>query len=72
MRYTDDAEINVLYTLVVDVGFLPAFQALLNCGTPSGSHLGFYTEFELGFELDKEGHGKYFHLLFIIYNPYRW
>ncbi|KAK7676060.1 hypothetical protein QCA50_020984 [Cerrena zonata] len=48
MRYTDEGEIMELCKWTVDLGVLPSFQQ--NAGMPQPN--GFYTEFELGLELD--------------------
>jgi len=48
MRYTDEGETNELCRCYVDLALLPNFQAQARA-IPSG---GFYTDFELGFELD--------------------
>ncbi|KLO16492.1 actin-like ATPase domain-containing protein [Schizopora paradoxa] len=47
MRYTDEGETNELCKWTVDLGNLPSFQHAAN-SQPNG----FYTEFELGLELD--------------------
>jgi len=46
MRYTDEGEITELCKWTVDLGTLPTFQKYATTGQ------GFYTEFELGLELD--------------------
>ncbi|TFK82502.1 actin-like ATPase domain-containing protein [Polyporus arcularius HHB13444] len=48
MRYTDEGEINELCKWTIDLGALPSFQH--NASIPNST--GFYTEFELGLELD--------------------
>ncbi|KAJ3486412.1 hypothetical protein NLI96_g4257 [Meripilus lineatus] len=48
MRYTDEGETQELCKWTVDLGVLPTFQQ--NSGMPNRN--GFYTEFELGLELD--------------------
>ncbi|OBZ74645.1 Heat shock protein 12B [Grifola frondosa] len=48
MRYTDEGEIMELCKWTIDLGALPSFQQ--SASTPQAS--GFYTEFELGLELD--------------------
>ncbi|EIW56662.1 actin-like ATPase domain-containing protein [Trametes versicolor FP-101664 SS1] len=48
MRYTDEGEINELCKWTIDLGALPSFQQ--NASVPNSN--GFYTEFELGLELD--------------------
>ncbi|KAI0060113.1 actin-like ATPase domain-containing protein [Artomyces pyxidatus] len=48
MRYTDEGETTELCKWTVDIGSLPSFQE--NARTPKPS--GFYTDFELGLELD--------------------
>ncbi|KAF9511540.1 hypothetical protein BS47DRAFT_1298826 [Hydnum rufescens UP504] len=51
MRYTDEGEIFELGRWTVDVGLLPSFQSRTNNAPPGG----FYTDFELGLELDSAG-----------------
>jgi hypothetical protein len=48
MRYTDEGALLKVCTWTVDIGSLPTFRQ--NAGMPQGN--GFYTEFELGLELD--------------------
>ncbi|KDQ16894.1 hypothetical protein BOTBODRAFT_106352 [Botryobasidium botryosum FD-172 SS1] len=48
MRYTDEGETSELCKWTVDLSSLPSFQQ--NASNPQGT--GFYTEFELGLELD--------------------
>jgi hypothetical protein len=48
MRYSDEGEIVELCKWTVDLGSLPSFQENSNMPHPNG----FYTEFELGLELD--------------------
>jgi hypothetical protein len=48
MRYTDEGETTELCKWTVDLGALPSFQQNANSPQPTG----FYTEFELGLELD--------------------
>jgi len=48
MRYTDEGETTELCRWTVDLGVLPSFQQ--NANIPSSN--GFYTEFEIGLELD--------------------
>ncbi|KAF9054273.1 hypothetical protein BJ165DRAFT_1522813 [Panaeolus papilionaceus] len=48
MRYTDEGETNELCKWTVDLSSLPTFQQ--NAASPNPN--GFYTEFELGLELD--------------------
>jgi len=48
MRYTDEGELMELCKWTVDLSTLPTFQQ--NASLPQGN--GFYTEFELGLELD--------------------
>jgi len=48
MRYSDEGEILELCHWTVDLGSLPSFQENSNMPNPNG----FYTEFELGLELD--------------------
>ncbi|CAL1697945.1 unnamed protein product [Somion occarium] len=48
MRYTDEGEIMELCKWTVDLGVLPSFQQNVSIPQPNG----FYTEFELGLELD--------------------
>jgi len=48
MRYTDEGETSELCKWTVDIGSLPSFQE--NASMPSQN--GFYTDFELGLELD--------------------
>ncbi|KAH9922307.1 actin-like ATPase domain-containing protein [Epithele typhae] len=48
MRYTDEGEITELCKWTIDLGALPSFQQ--NASVPNAN--GFYTEFELGLELD--------------------
>ncbi|VDC04739.1 unnamed protein product [Peniophora sp. CBMAI 1063] len=48
MRYTDEGETTVLCQWHVDLGVLPSFQENASMPRPSG----FYTDFELGLELD--------------------
>ncbi|KZT37177.1 hypothetical protein SISSUDRAFT_1071277 [Sistotremastrum suecicum HHB10207 ss-3] len=48
MRYTDEGETQELCRWTVDLGTLPTFQQHANASNPSG----FYTDFELGLELD--------------------
>lgn len=48
MRYSDEGEITELCKWTVDLGSLPSFQENSNMPHPNG----FYTEFELGLELD--------------------
>ncbi|KAI0370869.1 actin-like ATPase domain-containing protein [Pilatotrama ljubarskyi] len=48
MRYTDEGEISELCKWTIDLGALPSFQQ--NSSVPNSN--GFYTEFELGLELD--------------------
>lgn len=48
MRYSDEGEITQLCKWTVDLGSLPSFQENSNMPHPNG----FYTEFELGLELD--------------------
>ncbi|KAI0656294.1 actin-like ATPase domain-containing protein [Cubamyces menziesii] len=48
MRYTDEGEIMELCQWTIDLGALPSFQRHASAPTPDG----FYTEFELGLELD--------------------
>lgn len=51
MRYTDEGPMNELCKWSVDLGMLPSFQQ--NAAMPNPN--GFYTEFELGLELDSAG-----------------
>lgn len=51
MRYTDEGEIQELCKWSVDLGMLPTFQMHANMPHPNG----FYTDFELGLELDSAG-----------------
>lgn len=48
MRYTDEGETEELCKWTVDIGSLPSFQENSSMPTPNG----FYTDFELGLELD--------------------
>jgi len=48
MRYTDEGETTELCRWTVDIGSLPSFQENANIPTQDG----FYTDFELGLELD--------------------
>ena len=48
MRYTDKSEIFELCKRAVDLTFLPTFQQ----NAVASNMAGFYTEFELGLELD--------------------
>ncbi|KAI0308701.1 hypothetical protein OF83DRAFT_1123866 [Amylostereum chailletii] len=48
MRYTDEGETTELCKWTVDLGSLPSFQE--NASMPKAN--GFYTDFELGLELD--------------------
>ncbi|KAI9057551.1 actin-like ATPase domain-containing protein [Trametes sanguinea] len=48
MRYTDEGEIMELCQWTIDLGALPSFQRNASVPQPNG----FYTEFELGLELD--------------------
>jgi len=48
MRYTDEGETTELCKWTVDLGILPTFQQNSQMPNPNG----FYTEFELGLELD--------------------
>jgi len=48
MRYTDEGAIDELCKWSVDLGMLPSFQMHAQMNHPKG----FYTEFELGLELD--------------------
>lgn len=51
MRYTDEGETIELCRWTVDLGTLPSFQQHANNPQPGG----FYTDFELGLELDSAG-----------------
>ncbi|KIO30475.1 hypothetical protein M407DRAFT_20531 [Tulasnella calospora MUT 4182] len=51
MRYTDEGAIEELCKWSVDLGMLPTFQMHANMPHPNG----FYTDFELGLELDSAG-----------------
>ncbi|KAI0752193.1 actin-like ATPase domain-containing protein [Fomes fomentarius] len=48
MRYADEGQITELCQWTIDLGALPSFQQNANTPNPNG----FYTEFELGLELD--------------------
>ncbi|KAG8989997.1 hypothetical protein FRB93_003373 [Tulasnella sp. JGI-2019a] len=49
MRYTDEGPVSELCKWSVDLGLLPSFQ---HHAVHGGNRQGFYTEFELGLELD--------------------
>ena len=51
MRYTDEGPTEELCKWSVDLGMLPSFQMHTHMHHPNG----FYTEFELGLELDSAG-----------------
>lgn len=51
MRYTDEGAMQELCKWSVDLGMLPSFQ--MHASMYNGN--GFYTEFELGLELDSAG-----------------
>ncbi|KAG8908847.1 hypothetical protein FRB99_003086 [Tulasnella sp. 403] len=51
MRYTDEGPMSELCKWSVDLGMLPSFQMHASMPHPKG----FYTEFELGLELDSAG-----------------
>lgn len=52
MRYTDEGPMAELCKWSVDLGMLPSFQMNAQMGVNPN---GFYTEFELGLELDSAG-----------------
>lgn len=54
MRYTDEGETIELCRWTVDLGTLPSFQQHANNPQPGG----FYTDFELGLELDSAGESR--------------
>ena len=51
MRYTDEGEATELCRWIVDLKALPSFQQHMK----EANSEGFYTEFELGLELDSAG-----------------
>lgn len=55
MRYTDEGPVSELCKWSVDLGLLPSFQHHAAVMPPGGNGHGFYTEFELGLELDSAG-----------------
>ncbi|KAG8879389.1 hypothetical protein FRB97_001660 [Tulasnella sp. 331] len=52
MRYTDEGPVSELCKWSVDLGLLPSFQHHAAVLPQGGNGQGFYTEFELGLELD--------------------
>lgn len=55
MRYTDEGPVSELCKWSVDLGMLPSFQQHAASLPPGVNGHGFYTEFELGLELDSAG-----------------